>query len=49
MLLEILNENKAVCGITLEELEPQDWGWGRSSATMKDTLRQKDMKAFTYT
>lgn len=48
MPLEIPNENKMACGITLEEQEPQDWVWGRSSP-MRDTLGKKEMKAFTYT
>lgn len=48
MPLEILNQNKMACGITLEEPEPQDWAWGRSYA-MRDTLGNKDMKAFAYT
>jgi len=37
MPLEILNHNKMAYGMTLEEPEPEDWAWGRSSATTRDT------------
>lgn len=49
MPLDILNQNKMACGVTLEEPEPQDWAWGSYSAPMRDTLGKKEMKAFTYT
>lgn len=49
MTLEILNQNKMACEMTLEEPEPQDWALGRCSATMRNILGKQERKAFTYT